>query len=108
MKVNRIELIPRKNNTTPPYKKKWEIEIYQEDGDRLLTAENTKPNSNGFIYCPDNIPVRDGFNKLKKHIINLHIEEIKNLTDSLNELINLEFSSKNYKITSKNKPTILI
>jgi guanylate kinase len=81
MKYKSIQIYPQKG--------KWYINKINLEGDRVI--KKTKPNSLGFYHFPDSMTFEQGFEELKKCMVERHKKEIKQLQKSLKQLQDLKF-----------------
>jgi hypothetical protein len=63
----------------------WEVVVTKDDEERI--NEDKGPNKLGFYYAPQTKSIEKAFEELKEHMCNAHIEQMKKLTKSLEELI---------------------
>lgn len=85
MFYNYIEIYPNRLDF------KWDIKTSKIDGER--EEKETFPSSSGFYYYPSTTPTQEAFDKLKKCMIDKHIEEIERLEKSLQKLEELKYES---------------
>jgi hypothetical protein len=66
----------------------WEM-LQQTDNEERIKGD-TKPNPLGFYYYPQTMSKEDAFKELKNYMIKTYYKKIKELSKSLEKLINFE------------------